>query len=148
MLRLHYDPCAGSGHKANNNATSNGCNGQNENDEFGKLGPVGQVPDPKEVRDLFERRFASQLVDVVAAVDEFAFFPKHVAQCGRRGNHTLQALGFRQGGLVGNGCAAVGPGNSLLPLVKWRYGGSTKVSHCRSSAAARSGGQTRVALLR
>jgi hypothetical protein len=36
----------------------------------------------------------------------------------------------------------------VLPLVKWRCGGSMMVSPNRSSAAARSRGETRVALFR
>ena len=106
-----------------------------------------QAAIPEEIGDFLERGPAGQLVDVIAAVDEFAFFAEDMAQRRRRGNHAFQTLRFRQGGLVGNGRAAVGPGHVLLPLVKWRWGGSTMVSLCRSSTAARPRGETRVALL-
>src|SRR5438067_818483 len=52
---------------------------------------------PEQMSDFFEGCLAGQLVDVVAAINEFALFAEDVTERGGRRHHAFQALRFRKG---------------------------------------------------
>jgi hypothetical protein len=51
----------------------------------------------EEMNDLFKRRLAGEFVDVVAGVDQDAFFATHIAQAGFCGNNSFQTFCVRSG---------------------------------------------------
>jgi hypothetical protein len=65
--------------------------------EIVELRAIGETAVPEEKGDLLEGGLPGQLVDVVATIDEAAFFSEDVAEGGRGGDNSFEPLRFRKG---------------------------------------------------